>query len=230
MIRSVIITGAAGNLGRAVCEKFLAEAWQVTAVVGPGDDPDFLKDRNFYAINIDLFNEKEIRNSLGQLFTDRGPFSFAVFTVGGFAMGDLRQTGLEELKKMFQLNFETAYSTARILFEHFEEEKNEGRMVFIGARPGLQVRQAGEVVAYGLSKSLVLNLAEIINAAGHRKKIDAAVVIPSIIDTPANRQAMPDADFGRWVKPEEIADNIFYLSTPAGRQQRDVILKVYGNS
>jgi NAD(P)-dependent dehydrogenase (short-subunit alcohol dehydrogenase family) len=230
MIKSILVTGGAGNLGRAVCEKFLTEGWTVTAVIGPGDDPGFMVHPALHAQTIDLFNETEAAKSLINLISDRGPFSFAVLTVGGFSMGGLKDTELEDFRKMFRLNFETAYAASKILLGHFSESGTEGRMVLIGARPGLNIDQASNMVAYGLSKSLVINLAEIINMTGRENRIDAVVIIPGTIDTPANRKAMPDADFSQWVKPMHLADNIYYLSSPAGREQRDVILKIYGNS
>lgn len=230
MIKSVLITGAAGNLGRAVCHKFLKEQWKVTAIISPRDNAGFITHPELYVEKIDLSDETDAEASLSRLVSARGPFSFAVLTIGGFSMGGLDNTGLEDIRSMFRLNFETAYSATRILIRHFSESGTEGRLILIGARPGLKLDQAKNMVAYGLSKSLVINLAGIINAEGMENSIDAAVIIPSILDTPANRKAMPDVDFKQWVKPEYLAENIFFLSTPAGREQRDVILKIYGNS
>ena len=230
MIKSVLITGGAGNLGKAVCERFLEAGWKVTAVIGPNDETGFIRHEKLYAERIDLFGGPDAESALRELIKKNGPFSFSVLTVGGFGMGGFRQTSLEDLRKMFRLNFETAYTTSGVLCEHFMAAGLPGRIVLFGARPGLDLRYAGEMVAYGLSKSLVIHLAEIINVTGQGKNIDAAVIIPSIIDTPANRKAMPDADFAKWVLPDAIADNIYFLSTESGREQRNVILKMYGNS
>jgi NAD(P)-dependent dehydrogenase (short-subunit alcohol dehydrogenase family) len=86
------------------------------------------------------------------------------------------------------------------------------------------------MLSYALSKSLVFRLAEVINEDGKGYGITASVIVPGTIDTPQNREAMPDADFTAWVTASEIADNIYHLSTPAGRQLRESIIKVYGES
>jgi NAD(P)-dependent dehydrogenase (short-subunit alcohol dehydrogenase family) len=230
MSESVLITGAAGNMGKAVCKKFLDEGTRVTAVIGPSDDQNFISHKNLQVHAVDLFKEKEAEKSLKHIVGKYGPYSFAVFTVGGFTMGSMLETDLGSVREMMQLNFETAYSSSRVLFQHFKDEGIKGRMILIGARPGLNLRQAKEVVAYGLSKSLIFNLAEIINHTGHESGIDAAVIVPSIIDTPSNRKSMPDADFSKWVTPGQLAENIYFLSTTAGRKQRKAVFKIYGDS
>lgn len=230
MKRSAFITGGAGNLGKAVCKKFLEEGYQVTTVIGPHDDANFMTHKNMVVYKVDLFIEKEAERSLKDIINKHGPFSFAVLTVGGFSMGNLAVTDLTKIREMMKLNFETAYMSSRLLFMHFMDEGIRGRMILIGARPGLSLSQAAETVAYGLSKSLIFNLAEIINISGQGSGIDAAVVVPSIIDTPSNRKSMPDADFSKWVSPGQLAENIYFLSTTAGRKQRKAIFKIYGDS
>ncbi len=230
MNQSVLITGASGNLGYAVCKKFLEEGHHVTAIVGSIDHINFMSHKNLLIHAVDLSNETEAENSLKNIISKHGSYSFAVLTVGGFGMGGLKDTSLTDIREMIQLNFETAYATSRLLLLHFIEKGIRGRMILIGARPGLDLGLAEDLVAYGLSKSLVLGLAEIINATGRGSGIDAAVIVPSIIDTPSNRKAIPDADFSKWVRPEQLAENIYFLSTTAGREQRKVVFKVYGDS
>jgi NAD(P)-dependent dehydrogenase (short-subunit alcohol dehydrogenase family) len=230
MNESILITGAAGNLGSAVCKKFLDTGNRVTAVVAPGDDVKFMSHKNLRVYAMDLSAEKEAEKLINQMIKDEGLHSFAVLTVGGFAMGGLSETGVADIRNMIQLNFETAYICSRVLFQHFTEKEIRGRIILIGARPGLYLRQAKGTVAYGFSKSLIFSLADIINQSGKERGIDAAVIVPSIIDTPSNRQAIPEADFSKWVSPVSLAENIYFLSTPAGREQRKVIFKIYGDS
>jgi NAD(P)-dependent dehydrogenase (short-subunit alcohol dehydrogenase family) len=202
----------------------------VTAVVGPEDDVNFMNHSNLSVYALDLFNESSAEKSIQEIITKEGSYSFAVFTVGGFGMGGFPDTSLEDIRKMIRLNFETAYTSARVLFNHYKQEKIQGRIILIGARPGLTLHKSVGTVAYGLSKSLVFSLAELINVSGHDLGIDATVIVPSIIDTPANRKAIPDADFSKWVQPGHIAENIYFLSTEAGKELRDSVFKVYGKS
>lgn len=227
---SVLVTGASGNLGRAVCKKFLEEGFRVLAVVRSGDDLNFMDHDNLMVQALDLNEEVATRNSLEPMINRYSPFSMAVLTVGGFTMGTLEETALKDIREMMQLNFETAYIVSKIMFEHFKGKRTAGRIILIGARPGLNLRQAGKTVAYGLSKSLIFGLADILNQSGKESGIDAAVIVPSIIDTPANRKAMPDADFDKWVSPAQLAENVYFLATPSGRKQRNVIFRIYGDS
>jgi len=96
-----------------------------------------------------------------------------------------------------------------------------GRIILVGSRPGRYPDAARTSVAYGFSKSLVFRLAEIVNLEGREKNIHAAVIVPSTIDTPANRKAMPKADFTKWNRPEDIAEKMEAIL--AGRDDSAVI-------
>jgi NAD(P)-dependent dehydrogenase (short-subunit alcohol dehydrogenase family) len=105
-----------------------------------------------------------------------------------------------------------------------------GRIVLVGARPALQPRDGASNVAYGLSKSLVLRLAEILNAEGADHNVVTSVIIPSTIDTPDNRAAMPKADFTKWVRPEDIAATIAFILSQPAQMLREPVFKVYGDA
>ncbi|MGW8316585.1 MAG: SDR family NAD(P)-dependent oxidoreductase [Bacteroidales bacterium] len=229
-MKHILVTGATGNLGRAVTVKFLEEGYRVTALISHRHDPGFMKHDRLRILQADLENENEAERVIGQAVDGDTVPDMGVLTVGGLAMGNLTETTDADLEKMYRLNFLTAYHTARPLFEHMAATENGGQIVFIGARPANTPGAGAGMVAYSLSKSLVLKLADLINGEGKKKKITASVIVPSTIDTPQNRDAMPDANFSDWVTPEEIAANIYHLVTPAGRQLRKVILNVYGNS
>jgi NAD(P)-dependent dehydrogenase (short-subunit alcohol dehydrogenase family) len=149
--------------------------------------------------------------------------------VGGFAMGNIAATGMTDIRKQFELNFATAYQVARPLFEHMMNNK-KGRLVFIGARPALDAKYGKDLVAYGLSKSLLFKLAEYLNEAGRGFNVTATVVAPSTLDTPLNRKSMPDVDPGIWVKPSALAEILEFIVSDKAHPLRETVLKIYNNA
>jgi short-subunit dehydrogenase len=125
-------------------------------------------------------------------------------TAGGFAMNDIASTSVKELEFQYQLNFLTAYNLVRLVLAKMKEQ-GHGRIFFIGSMVGIDTNKAKGMSAYGLGKSLLVGLANIINAECEGTAIKAHVIVPNTIDTPQNRAAMPNADFSKWEKPSEIA-------------------------
>jgi NAD(P)-dependent dehydrogenase (short-subunit alcohol dehydrogenase family) len=230
MNKSVLITGAAGNLGKAVLQKFLQQDYRVAACVSDRHKGDISTTARVRTYPVDLSDEGRVQGTVSQIVHFFGDIEMAVLAAGGFAMGSLADTGREKLDKMYHLNFSTAYHMARQVFLQMRKQEGGGQIVFIGSRPALDPEAARAMISYAFSKSLVFRLAEVINAEGKKSGITASVIVPGIIDTPQNREAMPDADHSNWVSAMEIADNIFYLTTPAGRQLKESILKMYGGS
>jgi len=227
-----LITGAAGHLGQAASSRFLAAGYRVIATVSPGKRPMRVEGvpRQPEWSPADLSDERSARTLVNTVLAKYEHIDAALFLAGGFAMGKLAHTNKKALMEMIALNFETAYYTARLVFEHMCRQARGGSLIFIGARPALQPQAGKEMVAYSLSKSLLLQLAEIMNAQGEPKGVTASVIIPSIIDTPDNRKAMPHARFDDWVKPEEIAEMMEILCSDKAKSLRQTVLKMYGNA
>jgi NAD(P)-dependent dehydrogenase (short-subunit alcohol dehydrogenase family) len=230
MKKTVIVTGASGNLGKVVIKKFLIENYFVAGTVIPGDPvPVDIKDDNFEKITVDLGNEKAAEKFVFDVISRQGIIDAAVLTVGGFAMGKFIETALEDVNKQFKLNFDTAYNTVRPVFIQMMKQ-GSGRIFIIGSRPGLDASSGKGMVAYSLAKSLIFRLAELMNNESKGKNVVTSVIVPSTIDTPQNRTSMPDSDFETWVKPEAIADIIYFYCTPAASIIREPVIKVYNNS
>lgn len=226
-MKTVLITGASGNLGKACVEKFLSQGYKVLATVSPGQTlgNDFTGIETFEA---DLTNEASVENVINNI-TKAYKIDATLLLVGGFAMGNITDTNGPALQKMFSLNFDTAYFVARPIFNHMMNQST-GKIVFVGARPALNAADGKSTLAYSLSKSLIFKLAELLNAEGASNNVVSHVIVPSIIDTPVNRTAMPTANFSDWVKPEEIAGTIYYLCSNQGNAVRDTVVKMYGRS
>jgi NAD(P)-dependent dehydrogenase (short-subunit alcohol dehydrogenase family) len=227
MSRSIIITGATGNLGSAVTTRLLSDGYTLYTTLVPGEEA--ADDARIRSKIVDLFNEQESAQYIADIAAAGSDIAAGILLVGGFAMGGLKDTDMAALDKMFRLNFYTAFSIVRPLFEYFEK-KGGGQIILIGARPALMAAQGRGVVAYALSKGLVFHLAEIINEAGKEKNIRATVVVPSTIDTAINRASMPNADFHHWVPAEKIADVISFILTDSGAMLRETVLKMYNEA
>ncbi len=229
-MKTVIITGASGNMGQAVVKKFMAEGYMVVSTLAPNDPTGIaIQGKNLETAMVDLANEEEARQFVEFAAVKHGNIDVAILTVGGFAMGKIADTKTADVLKQYQLNFETAYNVARPVFLQMMQQ-GYGRIFLIGSRPGLDMKNSNGMVAYGLSKSLLFRLAELMNEEAKATNIVTSVVVPSTIDTPQNRKSMPDADFNKWVKPEAIASTIYFHCTEEASSLREPVLKLFGNA
>ena len=230
MAKIAIVTGASGNLGQEVVKKFIKEGYKVVGTVIPNDPVpmDFPVD-SFEKVVVDLMNEESSSTFVQSVIEKYKSIDAAVLTVGGFAMGKVADTKAADIYKQYKLNFETAYHVARPVFVQMLEQSS-GRIFLIGSKPGLDAKNGKGMVAYGLAKSLIFRLAELMNDEAKGHNVVTSVIVPSTIDTPQNRKGMPDADFSKWVKAEEIADTIYYYCSDMARSLREPVIKEYGNS
>ena len=228
-MKVAIVTGASGNMGQAVVKKFTDEGYFVVGTIIPNDPVamDFPPDK-FEKVVVDLVNEDDSQKFIDTILEKHESIDVAVLTVGGFAMGKIAETKTADISKQYKLNFETAYNVARPVFVQMMKQ-NRGRIFIIGSKPGLDAKNGRGMVAYGLAKSLLFRLAELMNDEAKGKNVVTSVVVPSTIDTPPNRKSMPDANFDNWVKPEAIADVIYWHCTNDAAMLRKPILKVYNN-
>lgn len=229
-MKTVIITGANGNLGSAVTAAFLDKGYRVIAVVHKEEDrKDLAQHENLQVEAVDLNDGPKAASFVEDMIAQHSTIDAALLLAGGFMMGDIAKTTMNDIQRQIALNFETAYHVARPLFRHMMEN-NEGRLVFIGARPAIEPSYGKNLLAYGLSKSLLFKLAEYLNATAKGKNVTATVVAPSTLDTPINRESMPDADPETWVKPAVLAEILGFIVSGKSHPLRETVLKVYNNS
>jgi NAD(P)-dependent dehydrogenase (short-subunit alcohol dehydrogenase family) len=229
-MKTVIITGANGNLGSAVTQTFLDKGYQVIATVFEEKMmADFTTHANLDVRVVNLSDEEATSRFIASVIEKYKTVDAALLLVGGFAMGNIFGTPVTDIDRQISLNFKTAYHVTRPLFQHMLEQGN-GRLLFIGARPALEAAQGKDLIAYGLSKSLLFKLAEYINAEAKGKNITATVVAPSTLDTPLNRKSMPDTDPSIWVKPTELAEILEFAVSEKSGPVREHVIKVYNNA
>jgi NAD(P)-dependent dehydrogenase (short-subunit alcohol dehydrogenase family) len=203
-MKTVVITGASGNLGAACVTHFASAGWHIVMLVTPGKVPAEKK-ANVDVIEADLTDEKGAAVVMQRILTMYPGVDAALMLVGGFEAGGISSTDDAALERMYDLNFLTAWHVARPLFTHMNERAG-GKLVFIGARPALDAKAGSQLVAYGLSKSLLFKLADYFNEAS--QTVRSHVIVFNALDTPQNRASMPKADRSTWVAPERVAEKI----------------------
>ncbi|MEO6868531.1 MAG: SDR family NAD(P)-dependent oxidoreductase, partial [Ginsengibacter sp.] len=187
-MKNLIVTGASGNLGNAVVEKFISENWNVTGTVHDGSTK-VSENKNENYISLDLLDNSACESFINSAIERSGNIDAAVLTAGGFAMGSIAETKIEDINKQYELNFQTAYNIARPVF--LQMMKQESGIIFLlGSKPGMDVSKGTKSIAYALSKSLIFRLSEIMNADAAGKNVKTIVLVPNIIDTPQNRKSM----------------------------------------
>lgn len=212
-MKLAIVSGATGNLGKAVVSYFLEQSYQVIGLVHTKEAKDGARE-HYNEIEVDLMHEGETKACVEYILKKYDKIDVAVLTAGGFVSGAIDKAGTEDLINQYELNFITAYNLARPIFIKMKSQKS-GKIFFIGSQPGMDTRKGINNVAYSLSKSQLFQLANIFNSDAKEMDVKTYVVVPSTIDTPQNRNAMPDADYSSWEKPEAIAKVIgHYTKSP----------------
>ena len=229
-MKTIIVTGASGNMGQAVVKKFLSEGYKVIGTAVPNDPvPLDIADANFEKVVVDLMNEDDSGKFINTIIEKYKTIDVVVSTVGGFAMGSVEKTKSSDIYKQYKLNFETAYHVARPAFLQMLQQ-GSGRIFLVGSRPGLHPKHGKGMIAYSLGKSLIFQLAGLMNDEAKGKNVVTSVLVPSTIDTPQNRKSMPDANPDNWVKAEAIADTIYFYCTENAAALREPVIKLYNNA
>jgi NAD(P)-dependent dehydrogenase (short-subunit alcohol dehydrogenase family) len=230
MAKIAVVTGATGNLGKAVTKVMANAGFIVIGTIEPGKEPPPDHYEHVVYKAVDLMDANDARSLVEEVQLSYGRIDAAICLVGGFDMATLPETSHEALEKMIKLNFYTAFNTIQPILRILKDQKGRKSIVLIGAKPVFEPNVAKAVFPYALSKSMIVRMAEVINADSKLSNTTATVIVPSIIDTPPNRKAMPDADFSDWVTPDSIAEKILFICGDEGGDLRETVLKIYGNS
>jgi NAD(P)-dependent dehydrogenase (short-subunit alcohol dehydrogenase family) len=225
MRKTIFVTGANGGLGQGIVKYFLDQNYNVIAVVRPGKAMPLHE--NLTILESEIDNEEDVVQLFNKIAHNKISIDAGLLVAGGFAIKSFLETSLEDLQSMMNKNFYTSFFVAKHLVRHWKDNNESGKIIFTGAKAALE--KGGEATAaYSLSKSVLVKLVEIINEIA-KSNVSASMVAPSIIDTPANRKAMPNANFEDWVKPEKIAHQMeFIINDPD--VMAEVFIKAYKNS
>lgn len=204
-----MITGAAGGLGASVVEALRVRG---ATLVTPTID------------EVRLDDEAQVV----ALYAKQASVWGSIHLVGGYAMAKIAETTLADFEKQWRLNTVTAFLCCREAVKAIRRTGGGGRIVNVAARPAVQ--PAGGMIAYTAAKAGVASITQSLAAELTGEGILVNAVVPSIIDTPANRKAMPNADFASWPKASEIAQAIAFLASPANALTSGTLVPVYGKA
>lgn len=231
--RTIVVTGGTGSLGTSVVEELINEGARCAVPCYSSKDLDKFPfkddDRIYLENNIDMTDETQTNEFYDRVFEQVGPIWASIHTAGGFGMGSIEETTLEKFQKIMQMNMVTCFNSSRAAVEQMlKTNPSAGRIVNVSARPALEPRQGSKLTAYTASKAAVAAFTESLAAEVISESILVNAVAPNVIDTPANREAMPDADYIKWAKPLDITRQILYLASPRNRATRGAVIPVYG--
>ena len=230
----VLVAGGTGGLGRAVTLAFLEEGAKVIATYRKQEEPDTLKIRagvntaQLDGVAVDVTEEAAVRQLIEKIVGKYRRLDAMVNTVGGYAGGTkLWELETKVFDQLLALNLRSGYALSRAAVRAMLKE-GHGAIVNVAAKAA--VDHAGGAAAYAASKSAAVALLDSLAADLKGSGVRANTVLPSIIDTEANRKAMPQADFAKWPKPEEIARVILFLCSDDARVIHGAAIPVYGDS
>jgi NAD(P)-dependent dehydrogenase (short-subunit alcohol dehydrogenase family) len=219
----VVVTGASGALGKVVVASALAKGAKVAGIDHAATTIKPTAERIELG-GVDLTDAAEAKKAIDAAATHFGKLDALVNIAGGFAFEATAEGDPKTWQHMYALNVMTALNASRSAIPHLAASP-AGRIVNVGAMGAIQA--GAGMGAYAASKAGVHRLTEAL-AAEWKGKINVNAVLPSIIDTAANRASMPDADFAKWVRPEELANVILFLISDAASAVTAALLPVNG--
>jgi NAD(P)-dependent dehydrogenase (short-subunit alcohol dehydrogenase family) len=225
--KQVVVTGGTGALGSAVVAALIEKGAHCRVPYtrdAAADRFPLRGDKRVELVQVtDLAEEPEVE----RLYAGLADLWASIHIAGGFAMGSVADTNKAALMAQIDMNLTSCFLCCRAALRAM---KSGGRIVNVAARPALEPRSGAGMAAYTVAKSGVAALTAALAEEVAKDGILVNAVAPSIMDTHANRKAMPKADFDAWPKIEEVAATILFLASPDNRVSRGGVVPVYGRS
>jgi NAD(P)-dependent dehydrogenase (short-subunit alcohol dehydrogenase family) len=231
-----VVTGATGALGRVVAKHFLEEGAKVIAIYRSVER--FNKLRSFVGdlvndlmgVKGDVTDERSVSEIFTKTVEKYGKVDILINLVGSYAGGNsVADMDVETWDRMMNLNLKSAFLCSKAVLSYMIEQ-NYGKIVNVSARTAVRKRSRAKNSAYAIAKLGVLALTETIAEEVRRLDINVNCILPSTIDTPANRRDFPKADFSRWVSPGDIAEVILFLASDASKATSGATIPVFGKA
>lgn len=223
--RIIFITGAKGGLGSFVTKKFLDAGDMVIGAALSIRQSDF-PNANFLDAALDLTDAEAVKTLADNIANRFGRIDVLVHVAGGFAGGTpIHETDAQTWSRMQNMNLNAAFHVFRAVIPHMRKE-GRGRIIAVGSNAA--VRPQKNLGAYVVSKSALVTLVKTIALENADRNINANVVLPGTMDTPANRAAMPDADPKKWVNPANVANVIYWLASLEAAETSGATIPITG--
>lgn len=203
----VMMAGATGGLGQAVAPAFIKAGATLATVDRHASQTEA---GTHLAIAADVTNEADVRRAVADIIRKTGRIDALVNLVGGFSMGRAADTDMSLWNKMLSLNLTAAFLLSKAVIPHMVE-RHSGRIIHIAAKAALDPFPGA--AAYLVAKSGLVALVRVLATELSSTGVTVNAILPTTIDTPANRKSMPDADPSTWVKPESIAELLIFLAS-----------------
>jgi NAD(P)-dependent dehydrogenase (short-subunit alcohol dehydrogenase family) len=222
----VLVTGASGGLGTYVTQAFLDVGATVIGtsrkIQQSGSDAP-----NFAALPGEISTREGAKALLDQVVARFGRLDVLAHTVGGFAGGhSVEDTDDATFQRMLDLNLNATFHLLRAALPAMRKS-GAGRIIAIGSRAA--VEPGAGVGAYSASKAAMVSLIRTVALENKNAGITANVILPGTMNTPANRESMPDADFSKWVQPASVASLMVWLAGDGGKDINGAVIPVYGD-
>ena len=226
----VLITGGTGAFGRTLVKRFLDTGAKTIASFRNETEAVKLKRVNpqVEIIKLDISSEKEILKAVPILIRKFTKIDILVNTVGGYLGGkNVTQLGEDEWEAMMNLNLKSAFLISKHVIP-IMKSGNGGKIIHVSSKTGL--KSDGYDSAYAASKAALIRFVESISLEFREDKISINCILPTTIDTEANRRAMPNADFGKWLSSEDLANVVLFLSSSGSKVINGAAIQTYGLS
>ncbi len=225
--RHVVVSGGTGALGGAVVGALLERGATCHIPVFAPKELDRFPYRDHERVKVRAGLDLTVEGTATRYYGELPSLWASIHLAGGFAMKPITETTLDDFLKLMNMNAVTCFLACREAARRMREGGG-GRIVNVAAKPALV--PTGGLAAYAASKSVVVSLTQSLSEELAPEGIWVNAIAPSIMDTPRNRADMPDADFDRWPKVEEVAATILWLASPGNAVSRGAVVPVYGKS
>jgi NAD(P)-dependent dehydrogenase (short-subunit alcohol dehydrogenase family) len=225
---TVLVTGGTGGLGGAVTESFLAAGWRVVVPTREPMEDETVQREGAELVPADLLEPDSVAEVVGVAADGPVPLRAVVNLVGAFAGGPrVHETEPGDLDRLLTVNLRPTFLVTRAALPRLMDVGG-GALVYVSARAAVQ--PFAGAAGYSTAKAAVLAFAQAVAVEYRRDGIRANTILPSVIDTPANRAAMPNADHSRWVPPAQIAGVIRFLCSEESAPTSGAAVPVYGRA